>query len=111
MTILQRSDKARQLDVEARAYVDRVERDHYEGRMPHDTAAQVYRQKVCELAARYMREQSQPWIDEMTRMHALTTCIGLPPPTELIASVQAMETPWYDAVIELLGPPPPVEKP
>ena len=102
--IKQRSEKADMLHREARAYVDEVEHHEFDGRIPMETAERVYRAKVCELAARYMREQSQPITDYAVKLSRLSTKIGGEPlPPELVAAIDAMQKPWRDAVAELLG--------
>lgn len=65
---------AEMLNREARAYVDEVEHHEFDGRIPMETAERVYRAKVCELAARYMREQSQPITDSGMRWGVRKPC-------------------------------------
>ena len=98
----QHSRCARAVDLEARAYIDRVDRGHYGGRMTTDDCARIYRQAVAHACIRNMREESEPITRYMLRMARLRLEPGqFEPPPEVKEHLEAIQARWKGVFSEL----------
>jgi len=98
---LERSTEASALNSYARHFVNQVDCDQYDGRMPVDVARDIYRSAVACHAQRCMLDELEPINRELTKLAALSLGpLIIPPAVEEWRG--RITTKWHSAVIELL---------
>jgi hypothetical protein len=101
--MMARSREAADLDAHARRYVDLLDRDKYDGRMPYERASEVYRTAVAAQAHRYMMDQLEPINRQLLSIAALSLePLTVPPAVEELR--QSIISKWTRAVEELILP-------
>lgn len=105
LEILKLSPLANEVDCAARYYVDRIDRDHYDGRMSSERACDLYRISVGATVHKRMLEELEPIHKATSRMMSMFLHPTPEIPQGLRDMMESVEKKWAAVFEELCGAP------